>query len=389
MNHNIYTAQGFSNALHPPESEGKIVLVRQIGERKDATPVDSRELTWACSQAAGQSGFYFSLCSFFGTPLLLNVASVRGLVVSCPFDSRPGSNTLDLADEAELLLRNNDLPLPSAVVYDGQRAHFLWLLDEPIRGHEVDRLFVMGDALASILKPTGLTIQTKDDIANLVPLVESRNSATEKIVRVDSSSWRGPVSRRLFERQLLVKASALDLDMSSTAWHTLRELERLFHHRWALFAQPEESVRAWLACFGAALSSFCKPTALKRELRAVAESLLGQSWRVLSTHWAQEVEGVAAQIARGSITLDGSSYSVSRTSWRDAIAPSLKITAEEMSAISLYELRPEDTRAQSRRIIEPWRRPSSPFGFTSTIPLQRLFLRSALTNASAARQHSI
>jgi hypothetical protein len=353
----------FFRQLHPVGVRGSIVLRRKLNGSKHHSqilPEDAEKLFRLSCLVPDLS---FSAATFKGMPLLINFESTN-----CLFAQFPSS--AELNRKLYQLVQDKGFSVPTFVVDDGERLTAFWVLRNPITRLEYHKVFLLQQGLLLLLSELrpfhdSLAVNT------LVPLIGTTNSKSDRLVGIPSYSSRlldNGFAERFLTRYFGISA-ADELTIHSRA---ILELLSLLHHRIFVADTPTED---WLLFFGASLCHFCGKDRLIDELRALCESLKGQSWRAIQSEYSDFIRDLATTAMDGYVRYgQGCIKSIDDTNWFNTMAGKLEITQAEVNALGL-EVVISDRLDPAMRKLDI--NAIQPVGMRSFIPIERLLMKAA------------
>jgi hypothetical protein len=314
--------------LHPPGRRG-VATVARGGKRWQETAVPIADLPAFVADIAGQPDVFIAQQSFFGWRRIAKLAQLGAAYVDLDFHrtqqwggTSPEGVTWAVFQE----LDNNRIPAPSFVLSTGRGLLVLWLHGLVPRS-ALPRWMAVQKRLAQILAPIGADHRALD-AARVFRLAGTENSRARTIVRptylaaAPHQLWRWDfeeLAREVLPREradiigLGVRRAerraggsgpppALKLTAASYWEAVLTDLQRLRETRW-FGPLPSGQRDTWLFLAGCAMSWLVPPTALRRELYALAQEAGGWDEREANSRMSSVFR--RAEIASRAVALNG------------------------------------------------------------------------------------
>lgn len=316
----------FLKEVHPKDIAGSIILERKFKRAKKYSRVSPSEGEKIARLSYHVPDIYFSVASYFGQPLLTNFANSRCLVAQFTV-----SKNTTITNIYATLDRKN-FPLPTVVVTNGQILTCFWMLESSIGNNEFHKVFLLQHGLYKLLKQYN---PSKKMLAAdyLVPLPGTVNSKTGTNVCVIRHTGQY-VNNELAEKVLLQSYSKNDCDKLELHSKAIHDLHALLGHRflsWNLVNSCED----WLLFFGASLCYFCTGEQLKKELKAIAESLENKKWHLIKNKYSTLIDDLIRDGKSGFVVHDNIRIPTNSVDWFVLVAGKLGVEFDEVMDLGL------------------------------------------------------
>lgn len=326
MNNEIARPEVFLKEVHPSIAEGSIILERTIKRTKLHSQVKPHEAEKIARLSYEVPDLFFSVSSYYGKPLLTNFANTRCLVAV--FN---GSHDVTVS-KIYVELQSEGFPLPTAVVTDGQQLLFFWILKNIISSHEFHKVYLLQHGLYQLLKKFKPSKKMLE-IDLVVPLIGTINS--KKGVHVGVIAFKGELLDNDFAEDFLLRNfSNSDYDKLEIHSRAILELHALLAYRFFTW-NIKNSCDDWLLFFGASLCYFCTEQQLKIELRAIAESLENNKWKIIKDKYDGLINNITKDAAQGFIVHNGIRISINESDWFVLVGGKLDVEQDEIERLSM------------------------------------------------------
>lgn len=368
---NYARTEDFFRMFHPnTTNKGNIVLERKMGKSFAQSQISTLDLERVSKVACGLEDIYFSTTTFLGRPLLLNFARSNCLHLQIPIST----SQKHIHITAKLRLEEKGIPLPTAVIFDGEHYTFLWILETPIEDHEFYIHTMLQQALfeaAIEFNPTERNLET----IFLTRMIGSINSKTKQNVGLISDYGRSHSKQYLQQAILNTKTiQVTEYQKFQTQAGITLELLSLLGDRWFSASQSPEMFEDWIIFFGSSLCNFCTPTQMFQELSAIAESLENKPWGTIKHLYSDLITSIIKTSKEGYIRYKNIHLSIDGCEWREMIKGKLLISTEEIKHLNLQVL-------GNQSLISPLLHIQSKsiraVGNSNFVPIERLLLKVA------------
>lgn len=364
---NFDRTEEFFRMFHPSsKTRGNIVLERKLGKTFAQSQISTLDLEKVSRHACGLEDIYFSTASFLGRPLLLNFSNSNCLHLQVPAEDWNTHIILSMR------LENKGIPLPTAIIFDGENYTFLWILSASIENHEFYIYSLLQKCLYSAASEFNPTVRNLDT-AFLTRMVGSINGKNKKVTGLINNYGK------IYSKSFLEKAILDSANISIASYRQLEiqagitlELMSLLGDRWFSISQNPELFNDWLIFFGSSLCNFCTQESLMYELSAIAESLEAESWGKIKHKYNDLMHSIVSTAKEGFVSHDGIHLSINEPNWRDLIKGKLLITDDEMKCLNLQVL---GNKSSISPHLHLQNRSFYPVGQTDFVPIERLLLK--------------
>lgn len=365
----IDRTEEFFKAFHSQENDGgSIILERKFSKGIRRSRITSTDLEKISNSACGLNDIYFSTASFKGRPLTVNFARTNCLHLQVP-----ENNNRTYLDLTTRLANIKGIPFPTLAISDGEFLTLLWMLDAPITSKEFYIYSILQQCLYEIAEEFS-PLEHNLEISFLTRVVGSVNSNNRKNVVIARNYGKTHnlqhLKKILLSTTTSISASKFN-QLQMQAGITL-ELLSLLDSRWFGTAQHPELFQDWLIFFGASLCNFCTKEQLKNELKAIAESLEAQPWKMIGNDYKNLIESISATAKDGYIDFDGFSYAINYPHWADLIQGRLQISNFETDSLNLQTL---SGKSEISPYLHDKIKGTIALGLNDFVPVTRLLLK--------------
>lgn len=360
----------FLNHIHPKGSKGLVVFAHKNTSKMVRAKVPVNNLSKIVQVATGLNNIFFSTSSYLGLSIILNFYESRALFVK--LDVR-GKHYNEYSDEIYKLVSEKDLPIPNAILTDGEICTVFWLLSESIGRSEIYKLCIY----QKILHELFIGLNALNETRNITSLIRSVGSLNpncglySRIIHFKPDT----ISRERMETKLLKNITADKPKNLEYHGALLLDIQSVWHYRSLEFPLRPDLYNDWIIFHGAELSHLCNPEQLFIELRAIAESLEGQSWKKISHKHNNLISKICETAHRGYIEINGTHFSTTGDMWRKFIEKRLDIQDTDVEALGLNILLSKNNM-MTPRIRNIPNALDSTYGFDNSVEIDVLIKRS-------------